>query len=75
MKKKNQIVKMMNQARKAPCLLCGKQSVHVALFVPRSPEDYGAKAGVSRIIAYGLCDACFNMPGGMDRAEELMVEK
>jgi len=74
MKMNNQIVEMMNQAKKAPCILCGCPSVHVALFVPKSPGDYGAKPGVSRVIAYSLCNACFNTPDGMTRAEKLMME-
>ena len=73
MKMNNQIVEMMNQAKKAPCILCGKPSVHVALFIPKSPQSYGAKPGVSRVIAYGLCNACFNTADGMDRAEQFMM--
>ena len=74
MKKNNQIGEIMNQAKKAPCILCGEPSVHVALFVPKSPQNYGAKPGVSRVIAYGLCNACFKAPDGLDRAEQFMME-
>ena len=74
MKMNNQILKMLEQVKKSPCILCGKPSVHPVMFVPKSPGDYGAKPGVSRVIAYGLCNACFNTADGMDRAEKIMMD-
>ena len=53
----------------AECTLCGRPPAYVGLFFPDDPQKYGAPAGKTRVVVYGLCETCNSRPGVADEAE------
>ncbi len=43
-----------------PCAICGQPSALQAAFIPEESKQlaYGAPAGTTRIVCYGLCEQC-----------------
>ncbi len=43
-----------------PCAICGQPSTVLGCFIPGESEQmqYGAPAGKTRVLFYGLCDLC-----------------
>lgn len=45
-----------------PCAVCGEPSTVQAVFIPDESKQlaYGAPAGKTRVLFYGLCDRCIS---------------
>ncbi len=61
----------------ARCLLCGRRSDYLGIFLPHRPEDFlpalpPPAPGKQRMIAYGLCERCRSVAGVFDRAESVI---
>lgn len=43
-----------------PCAVCGRPSTVFGCFIPDESKQmqYGAPAGTTRVLFYGLCDLC-----------------
>ena len=54
-------MKKQNQ-RPWPCAVCGQPSTVLGCFIPGESEQmqYGAPAGKTRVLFYGLCDRCIS---------------
>jgi hypothetical protein len=62
---------LLAKAMMGPCLMCGGRPDGAGLFVPYSPEDWGARPGKARLIAYALCDHCEASTSIEDREDKL----
>src|SRR5262245_28483433 len=58
-----------------PCRLCLGPFGGVAVFIPHSPERWGAPPGFRTGIAYGLCEACMALPDWQARVEAVLWQE
>ncbi|HYI92017.1 MAG TPA: hypothetical protein VEX68_00595 [Bryobacteraceae bacterium] len=59
------------------CKLCGRPMTQVCIFVPTDHSfalRIGQKSGKTRVVLYGLCDACLLLPDRNERIEAGMVK-
>jgi hypothetical protein len=54
-----------------PCLLCGKPSTYGGIFVPIGSmnQKLGALPGKGKVILYGLCEGCYDLPDRTERVD------
>ena len=56
------------------CLLCRAPSTVLGVFVPGTPQSWGAPAGKDRLVCYGLCSPCFAREDVLDVVEGMILE-
>jgi len=64
-------IKISNNA----CLFCGDESSVVGIFIPNSPEVYGAPKGKERYIRYCLCLKCNERPDKAELAKKVIYNE
>src|SRR4029453_14304728 len=57
------------------CILCKRKACGFGVFVPDDSQLYGAPAGKSRLIGYGLCKRCWKLADRNARIESHILNE
>ena len=55
------------------CILCGRPTEIVGVYLPFDPLSVCTPAGKERFVLYPLCDACHGKPGTPEAVEDIIT--
>lgn len=55
------------------CILCGRPTKFVVVYLPGDPLSVSTPAGKQRFILYPLCEACHDKPGTPEEVEDIIT--
>lgn len=64
----------LNEVTDLSCVLCGKRSKTIGVFIPHNPLKFGGDPMKARVFKYTICDECLVKPDHHKLVEEFFIK-